>query len=50
MPWHHCGLLLQGANLAAYAVGIAACYIKEFSAARGLVMGSGGIYHVSEVV
>ena len=47
---HHAGLTILGAYLADDAVGIALGDIKELCRTRSLVVGAGGIHHVTEVV
>ena len=50
MSWDHTGLSGIGTYLTDHAVGIALGDIEEFCATRRLIVGTGGIHHVSEVV
>ncbi len=47
---HDSGLSASGSHLATNAVGIALGDIEKLVAARSLIVGAGGIHHVSKVI
>ena len=50
MARHHTSLSWVGTNLSHHAVGIALGDVEEFCGACSLIVGTGGIYHVTEVI
>ena len=50
MAGNHAGLPFLPAHLAAHAVGIAHGNVEELPALGGLIVGTGGIHHVSQVI
>ena len=50
MTRHYTSLAAAGSHLAAHAVGVAPGNVEEFPAARCLIMGTGRIHHVTQVI
>ena len=50
MSWHHGSLTSIRSNLLYHAIGIALCDVQELGATRSLIVSTGCIYHVTEVV